>query len=53
MSGTTHGQRRGETDVRLVGEVLGDLLVDRLETLAVAAPGSGERDDRVLVRVLS
>ena len=50
MLGRSDG--REETDVGLVREVLGDLLIDGLQTLAVAAPRCSERDDRVLVRVL-
>ena len=41
-----------DTHVRLVAEVLRDLLVDGLETLAVTAPWCRERNNDVLVRVL-
>ena len=40
------------TYVRLAGKVLRNLLVDGLQTLAVATPGSSERNDDILVRIL-
>lgn len=41
-----------DTHVRLVAEVLRDLLVDGLQTLAMTAPWCRERNNDVLVRVL-
>ena len=39
------------THVGLVRKVLSNLLVDRLQTLAVATPWSRESDDNIFVRV--
>ena len=41
------------THVRLVGKVFSYFLVDGLEPLAVTAPGSRERDNDILIRVLA
>ena len=45
-------KQQNNTHVGLVSEVLRDLLVDGLQTLAVATPGSSERNDDILVGVL-